>query len=1118
MKRPSTPSLNESVLLRAVLNGLLKRVNATNSAITKNVVVNPLDVSKIIKFVDFNYNALEALYLNTFLDKNNSASEKNKVVEFEEDSLQLKTVEVLKKGGASYGIVLNLLFNDAALLKIYKNNFGDIFDSRYVSFKGNQLVVKLSPLPMSKKEGDNNKESTKLTELFDDGENSPLPPPLKKQPTTNTPPPPSPSPPAPPPQSLEKFYHENYNDIIVGHFLNRLVFDLSSQNPTIPQSINFMLTLDWMKAHTTTNNGDANVLLTMTEPGFDFHISKFTPENFYFFLFNLLHALHVAQVQYGFVHNDLHSGNVLLKPLNKELWATKRTRTSTGAQEEYFFVYDIPHQDGKRVEREVKIAVPEKTPGEEHLFVPFIIDYGRCRVQVPYRNAHLKGQYKLVRGVFEQEQSSFSSSSSPSPTTHITRILMPTMTPYFGKIDSIFDHTHLTDLISRVKNPTVKESLSREVNERLVSVYTFERGVLNPEKSSTTKNNKVLVAESNYSIDMRLFATSFLLNHMRSMTVVKENPTTEFNFMNIKLNLIKDLLFDVVCNLLPIDHNDPFSKFLLEKQMEEGNAYCFLNEDVDDFKTRLTLTLKNLIKNDTRFNDLLSKVNILLDDFTTGVWRVKREEEGEEEEQEEPVTTTLNHLIHLFNGYKTNDLLRIKSITTALTKKHLQGIHCFVFTILFASILYGEDRVKKQGKVMHTIFSMTCLDEVITNEPEEKNDISFFKSKLFLKKYFDILPGITFREAYLKSVVDSQKFKYKKYFFGNEENFLLKVTSEAIKFDNKEGEGTLYRSSLIAYLLIFSTNLWNILIKTKMDMFFPVGLVEREEDSNTAPPPTEKEKFEHFLKEVTGYTNREKQVDDLIFTRGNTSPPLSVLFYNVHSQKKESDYNIVEQEQDIIKRLVLIYNKPPSSKENNNQSGESTVTAESEREEGIKIAGGKTITLNSKKKGGPIGISSTHVNLLLALSGQYNGFNCVLESIAKVNMSHLFEEYLKVTSGAGRAGTIKLERDGASLVDDYYEGVDWKRLHDVDILPHFFKKRPVDIILKMFTDTAQTKGEYIYLSKFRDFSEVNKETSVPYIPISCSICKNTRTVFQDTRVNKVFCSVKCQKEHYINFF
>lgn len=189
-----------------------------------------------------------------------------------------------------------------------------------------------------------------------------------------------------------------YNEIIVGHQLNRLRLEINELGVLCPQTHSFMLVYDWLKIGTA--EGEEEV--AMVENGkVSFHrwmLEKNQgPPNFAYmaqfnlFLFQLLHALEVGWNLCGFVHNDLHTGNVMIKEI------------STLRDKDWVFERSHPYSlESYPLRRKYVVANKDAILESSNVPIPLIIDYDRSRVQTPFGNADLK--YDLVNGSEKSEK------------------------------------------------------------------------------------------------------------------------------------------------------------------------------------------------------------------------------------------------------------------------------------------------------------------------------------------------------------------------------------------------------------------------------------------------------------------------------------------------------------------------------------------------------------------------------------------------------------------------------------------------------------------------------------------------------------------------------------------
>lgn len=163
---------------------------------------------------------------------------------------------------------------------------------------------------------------------------------------------------------------EAYADALIGYYLNRLRFSgLPSAAAITPC---FVQIIDWFKSKT---HESQFTIMERAELSFeDFIKTGATPRQILAQLIMTLHALESFWEFYGGVHYDLHLGNLMLRRarpvmLADSVWTFERPAGTSAS--------------GSQLLRIV--------PADHGGFLPSIIDYGRTRIQVPFRGAELHG-------------------------------------------------------------------------------------------------------------------------------------------------------------------------------------------------------------------------------------------------------------------------------------------------------------------------------------------------------------------------------------------------------------------------------------------------------------------------------------------------------------------------------------------------------------------------------------------------------------------------------------------------------------------------------------------------------------------------------------------------------
>lgn len=187
---------------------------------------------------------------------------------------------------------------------------------------------------------------------------------------------------------------EVFNEIVAGYQLNRLRLEVDKSGRLIPQTHSFMLVYDWLKIFKNPTEQEQVIVLENGVSSLGRWLKeKSAKKGDYFyaaqlnvFLFQLLHALEVGWNLCGFIHNDLHHENVMIKEISKSFnrhkWVFERS-----------FPYSSENPSKKYVQIDNSTVLHRKV-GLDGVPVPLIIDYGRSRLQTPFGNADLR--YPLV--------------------------------------------------------------------------------------------------------------------------------------------------------------------------------------------------------------------------------------------------------------------------------------------------------------------------------------------------------------------------------------------------------------------------------------------------------------------------------------------------------------------------------------------------------------------------------------------------------------------------------------------------------------------------------------------------------------------------------------------------
>jgi hypothetical protein len=1042
---------------------------------------------------------------------------------------ELKKIEFLSKGGASKADIYKFFFNEFAMIKIMENNYPSFpqLYFNYSSDEGNDcMVLKISPLStMDRKSND-----------------------------------------------LTKFYKENYNDVVVGYYMNRLRYDdvgidiRKKPNP-YPNSICFMMTLDWIKLKikkkikNSTDDSDKKIAsasvpktvpaskspekeeidksqstmdiriipppipppipkfeekevqLTFTEVGREFRLKDFDEKELFIFVIQLLHALHIAQIQYGFVHHDMHSGNVLTKKLSSFLLAGKDV-----------LMYDVVKEERGHGEGKTYEVVSFGLPITDK--IPFIIDYGRSRIQVPFRNAQFEKQnglaFRMIKKIRDPDQKSIEKSLSRP----ITRIIFDEAIRYMGASSGIIEKTISFDVALALESAK-KTSNENEKND-----------VPDPVIDSKGRT----VAEPMFSLDMRLYGLQFISSRIKKLEprfyMETNSKTCKMDHLRVMADPGNDFRHASKEEMLEVDrlgvtqdedlHDDDLQRVSKEEtkgnENEEDYPKDEESEDEPQIPTRLAPDDFEIKK---RFRRLYLEIR------RNQAFKKKKHEFTKLPEDSRPKTikkrildleitagesekSLKSRLIKMFDSkpYSTDLMPKIKKLFArfcggesaekviysrnskefvnrvfelidekySIRHDHAyeevveqdrnspcfpysHGKHCIFFMIMYAARIFAKKYKVAQSVdtnlLFHTLLSMTCIDELTQNYDQKSgttstiDPVSAFKFRMVEYDFMHQHTGHAQRYPELNSLM---RFKFDKFQldrrFGPEENFILKIIGDAVRFDDFEhnGRDTTYDSSFIVFAFLSAARVWNE--RTIISSFYLT------------------KQYEEYIENV--------QMDSYIS--------------NINS-------------------IARLYMKP----ERAHYLPHKTF---GELRESMMKSGAIT------KNGEPFRKEDIFKFFATSTYSQLNGIFAILCNLENITANYLFPMYRKAI---GFTGTSNLPR-GLTLnltefMKKYYQVLKKRKGgkgHDVTTtptMPQFFEKNPRDVLLnshllKTGGITSNDPERIAYVGKFNSFT-TNSNYSEKYMPISCAACKQTKSEMKEDKMEKIYvCGKMCQKVYY----
>lgn len=182
-----------------------------------------------------------------------------------------------------------------------------------------------------------------------------------------------------------------YNDAVAGYHLNRLRFSgLPSGAPITPC---FAQVIDWFRSSTGGPRGTQYTIMEHADFTFERYLGGRlvrlvsggglipSARRLLAHVAMVLHALEAAWEWFGYLHYDLHEGNVLMR----------KARPNVVAQSDWTFERARDRDNGDRARGTLRFS-----PDDHGGLIPTVIDFGMNRLQVPYRGAERDG-YELGR-------------------------------------------------------------------------------------------------------------------------------------------------------------------------------------------------------------------------------------------------------------------------------------------------------------------------------------------------------------------------------------------------------------------------------------------------------------------------------------------------------------------------------------------------------------------------------------------------------------------------------------------------------------------------------------------------------------------------------------------------
>jgi hypothetical protein len=532
--------------------------------------------------------------------------------------------------------------------------------------------------------------------------------------------------------------------------MNRLRYDKTyykSSFTPFPQSICFSLIYDWIKVKSK-ESPSGYMQLTFMEKGNNLESENYkniTP--LYYFYIQLLHALHIGQVQYGFIHGDLHGANLL----------SKRLYSSIILENNDYYEYDIIL---KRNTNEHSLIVNSfRIPASQVEMVPLIIDFGWSRIQVPFRNAHLitdemgNRKYPLKIDINHKDKKK-----------RCTRILHHSLDP------------ELTDTITGIIKNEDLYFILKSFSDRSLRDTIIKK--LFPLPIDDIQNRFISISDGDFSYDMRLQSGEILSN--------------------------EKVLFSWITDTIPI-YTKEFTKKLFFDQLrifgegsidgtKEGEAFSYGSEEyltkfptiyanavlrkvgsvfetIYFFKERIKrLFISDGILTDY-FIDIEDIVNILLKEGLN--WENNIYEN----------TTSANNRVNQFIKNLFDDFIDSKLESNHDGANYQSIFYMIVYAArIFRTIsMLKREYITELGNLVHLLFSMSCIEEIMPTGSDSMFD-TFAKIR---------------RETVKKKLP-----------WTNSEVFFLQLLSDAVRRGRRD-ESNALNSSFVCYLMLLGSIQWN---------------------------------------------------------------------------------------------------------------------------------------------------------------------------------------------------------------------------------------------------------------------------------------------------------------------
>jgi hypothetical protein len=593
-----------------------------------------------------------------------------------------------------------------------------------------------------------------------------------------------------------------------------------------PQSICFSLIYDWLKVKSKESDSDY-MQLTFMEKGNELESEDYkniTP--LYYFYVQLLHALHIGQIQYGFVHGDLHMGNLMTKKLSSIIILENND----------YYEYNIISKGN--LDKDSLIVNSFRIPTSQVKIVPLIIDFGRSRIQVPFRNAHLitdemgNRKYSLkinIQHIYKKEKCTRILYYPLGPEVNDGRMGIIKNEDLYFMLESFSDHS-LRDAIRKklfpftIYNPSEARASSGQSSDDVGFAHTsWRQSRHDPSEARTSsrlclddlprpsrqaefalrdhQNNFVSVSDGDFSYDMRLQSGSILSKEKVLFSwIIDTFPiyTKEFaeNLFFDQLRIfgegsiiegIKGVGFYTSEEYL-IKFPTIYADNVLKKV---GSAL----ETVHFFKKRIEgLFIRDGILTDY-FIDIEDIISTLL-------------KEGLNWENNIYKTTTTSSTI-ISASDKVNQFIKNifdDFINSKLDSNHNDGreattswrSHDVNYQSIFYMIVYAarmfrkismlkKEYITELGNLIHLLFSMSCMEEIMPT----RNDSMFDK---FAK--------------IRRETVKRKKEKEENALWTNNKVFFLQLLADAVR-RGRRYEHNAVNPSFVCYLMMLGSIQWN---------------------------------------------------------------------------------------------------------------------------------------------------------------------------------------------------------------------------------------------------------------------------------------------------------------------